>query len=190
MAGNHRVFETDNTFQLAKRDRYLKPFYQKRSEEGRFVFMDKGNLATILQREFAVDTIMQKAGGLAIGVEEKIVRWPGHEYTAFVLETWSCTVPGHERQGWMRTARCDFLLYAFEQQDGSLKVYVIPFRELQTWFFANDHHLTYSPTRTKQINRTECRVVPIADVLANVRCLGPLSLPRVTDTELTCEEYS
>lgn len=160
-------FHRDATWSRQKRDEYLKPHYRKRSEEGRFVFCDKGDLARELQMS-AVDTVMQGAAGRVWAVEEKIVRWPGRQYTAFALETWSCTVPGREKQGWMYTAKCDVLLYCFEQADDSLLCHAIPFLQLQEWFFADDHFKRYSLSRTKQINRTECRIIPIRDVLANV----------------------
>jgi len=161
-------FLEDDHYQRQKRDTLLKDFYIQGSVEGRFVFMDKGRLADIVQREMAVDTILQGRDGQAIAIEEKIVRWKGRKYTAFTLETWTCTVPGRERQGWMYYSKCDFLLYCFTQADGSLEAYAIPFPRLKTWFFEQDRFERYPTTVTEQINRTECRVVPIADVLAGV----------------------
>ena len=161
-------FRQDDSYQRAKRDALLKPFYAEHSAEGRFVFLDKGQLADVLQREMAVDTILQGRGGHAFAIEEKIVRWKGRKYTAFTLETWTCTVPGRERKGWMYYGKCDILLYCFTQADGSLEAYAIPFPALKTWFFEQDRFERYPTTVTEQINRTECRVVPIADVLAGV----------------------
>lgn len=123
-------FRRDDTWSRQKRDEYLKPHYTIHSEEGRFVFCDKGDLAKELQQA-AVDTIMQGEEGRVWAIEEKIVRWKGRRYTAFALETWSCTVPERERQGWMYTAKCDVLLYCFEQADKSLLCYAIPFQRLQ-----------------------------------------------------------
>lgn len=162
-------FHIDNDWSHRKRDEYLKPHYITHSEEGRFVFCDKGDLAKELQQA-AVDTIMQGEEGRIWAIEEKIVRWKGRRYTALALETWSCTVPGRERQGWMYTAKCDVLLYCFEQEDGSLLCYAIPFGKLQYWFFDNSHFEQYPTTQTKQINHSECRVVPIDDVLSIGGC--------------------
>ena len=162
-------FERDDEFQRVVRDHLLKPFYARHSHEGRFVFADKGQLSTILQRELSVDTVMQVPGNKLVGVEEKIVRWKGRVYSAYTLETISCTIPGRERKGWMYTARCDVLMYCFGQEDESLLIHAIAFPPLQRWFFENDRYLQYAATRTDQINQTECRVVPIADVWGGLR---------------------
>lgn len=158
------IFSRDDGWQKGIREKVLKPFYKKHSFESRFVFADKGTLADILQKELAVDTVLQKPGNEIVSIEEKIVRWPGYQYTAFTFETWSCTVSGRERKGWMYTAKCDYLLYCFTQEDESIIAYSIPFPKLQTWFFKNNHFERYRTTTTEQINRTECRVVPIQDV--------------------------
>jgi len=163
-------FEKDNNFQLDKREIFLKPFYIKKAHEGRFVFCDKGQLANLLNREMAIDTILQKDKNEIIGIEEKIVRWPGYNYTAFTLETMSCTVSGHERKGWMYTAQCDILFYCFcqEETENKMESYAIPFRLLQKWFFTDERYLRYKTTYTEQINHTECRIVPIEDVMTGV----------------------
>lgn len=162
-------FAIDDTWQKTIRERVLKPFYKRNSYEGRFVFTDKGKLATILQKEFAVDTVLQKEENRVLAIEEKIVRWPGYTYTAFTLETMSCTVPGRERKEWMYTAECDLLFYCFIQDDeNSAIVYMLPFQELKAWFFENDRFTKYVTTKTKQINQTECRVVPIVDVMKSI----------------------
>jgi len=74
------IFANDNNFQLAKRESLLKPFYQKKAHEGRFIFADKGKLAEVLQKEMAVDTILQGKENNIVSIEEKIVRWPGYRY--------------------------------------------------------------------------------------------------------------
>lgn len=159
-------FIKDNDWQRGLRDGLLKPFYQNSAYEGRFVFCDKGSLADIVQREMAIDTIFQDKENKILGIEEKIVRWTGREYTAFTLETMSCTVAGREKKGWMYYAKCDILLYCFEQEDKTLKAYAIPFPKLQTWFFESLNK--FHTTTTKQINHTECKIVSIKDVMSNV----------------------
>src|SRR5882672_358665 len=69
-------FHRDDDWQREVRNRLLAPFYGRYSREGRYVFIDKGKLATILQRRYATDTILQARSGGAICLEEKIVRWP------------------------------------------------------------------------------------------------------------------
>lgn len=161
-------FAQDNDWQLNIRDRILYPFYKGKAHDGRFVFADKGSLADMLQREMAVDTIMQTGGNAITTIEEKIVRWPGYEYKNYTLEIMSCTVPGREKLGWMHYAKCDILLYCFMQADGSAVAHAIPFRKLWTWFFGNDLYLKYKSTTTEQINKTECKIVPIKHVWDNV----------------------
>jgi hypothetical protein len=171
-------FFIDDRWQKGIRERILKPLYQKAGCEGRFVFADKGKLADILQKELAVDTILQKSGNSILAIEEKIIRWPGYPYTAFALETWSCTVPGRERQGWMYTAKCDLLFYCFVQENGTDIIgYAIPFSALQKWFFENNRFEKYTKTVTAQINHTECRIVPIADVLGSILSVHKIKWP-------------
>jgi hypothetical protein len=162
------AFTRDDSWQKRIREKVLKPFYKRYSFENRFVFTDKGSLADILQKQYAVDTIAQKQDNEIVAIEEKIVRWKGRAYTAFTLETWSCTTAGRERKGWMYTAKCDVLLYCFTQEDESVIAYSIPFPKLQEWFFDNNRFEKYVTTKTAQINQTECRVVPIDDVMKGV----------------------
>lgn len=162
-------FADDNAWQRGIRDRVLVPgFYGSYALNGRYVFMDKGRFATLLQKRFAVDTIVQGKGGLAIAIEEKIVRWPasGRAHTAFFLETQSCTVADHESAGWMTYADADYLLYCFAQQNDDLDCYLIDFPKLQDWFW--DHQTDFPESIMPTRNRTAGRVVPIAAVTANV----------------------
>lgn len=159
-------FERDNAWQLRMRDEILGPnFYGPHSLGGRYVFIDKGRLTSTLQQRYAVDTIVQTKEGRAVCIEEKIVRWPknGQPHTAFALETESCTVDGHESPGWMRYGKADFLLYCFQTAEDDLDCYLMKFPELQAWFFTVDEtYPRFGPLST--LNRTQGRVVPIADV--------------------------
>jgi hypothetical protein len=174
------AFYNDNDWQRGMRDRVLAPsFYDGHALQGRYVFMDKGRFATILQKRYAVDTILQSRDGSAVCIEEKIVRWKGRHYDSFFLETRSCTVPGHESTGWMTYAEADYLLYCFAQENDDLDCYLIDFPELQAWFWKHDTEFPSSRMETE--NRTEGRLVPIATVQANVRtwrrhvaCLQPM----------------
>lgn len=158
-------FECDDKWQKEIRNRILKPWYKNISHEGRFIFCDKGKLASLLQKELAIDTIVQLKNSGVLGIEEKIVNWPGFEYTSYTLETWSCTNPGKERKGWMYYASCDYLFYCFVQEDNkSMWVHSIPFQKLQDWFFGDDKFKQYRQFRTDQFNHTETRIVPIRDV--------------------------
>ena len=156
-------FASDDAWQRGVRDKILAPsFYGEHAVEGRYVTIDKGRLATILQQRYAVDTIVQGRDGAAICIEEKIVRWPGYRYASFFLETKSCTVPGHESPGWMFYGEADFLLYCFQLEDESLDCWLIDFPQLQTWFWPREPSFPYH--QMKKRNKTGGRLVPVADV--------------------------
>jgi hypothetical protein len=162
-------FAKMNEFQMKIRNSVLKPYYAHEAAEGRFIFLDKGKIAKMLQ-QIAVDTIMQIDENGTLSYEEKIVQWPGYKYTHFVLETMSCTVRGHEKQGWMHTARCDILRYCFcQENERELLVYDIPFELLKEWFFKDNLFKRYYSTITNEINRTECKKVPIDDIMMNIK---------------------
>lgn len=153
-------FTIDNDWQRRVRDDVLAPgFYGKYAFNGRYVVIDKGALATQLQRDFAVDTIAQGRDGAAVCIEEKIVRWAGRAYTAFALETKSCTLPGLEKPGWMFYGRADFLLYAFQLQSGDLDCWLINFPKLQEWFWPRE--TTFPVFQMPSRNRSAGRVVSI-----------------------------
>ncbi len=142
-------------------------FYGVYAINGRYVTIDKGRLAHVLQRRFAVDTIVQGSNGSAICIEEKIVRWPGYHYQSFCLETNSCTVPGHESDGWMVYGKADYLLYCFQLEDGGLDCWLIDFAKLQEWFWPlKEMFPTFLMSET--LNKTCGRLVPIEDVRTNV----------------------
>jgi hypothetical protein len=168
-----RDWRLDDIWQRQMRDRILAPgFYGKYSADGRYVFIDKGRLAFHFQRELAVDTIVQRKDGGIVCIEEKIVRWPkrGHPYDAFTLETKSCTSPGREKTGWMMYGEADYLFYCFSNAtEDELDCHLIEFPRLQKWFWDNIEAANWPRTVTEQINRTECCVVPIAEVAANVK---------------------
>jgi hypothetical protein len=161
-------FDRDNAWQKNLRDTILAPaFYDRFSVRGRYVFIDKGRLATTLQKRFAVDTIVQGKDGAALCIEEKIVRWPGYAYDAFCLETDSCTMPGRESPGWMRYGQADFLLYCFAQPDDSLICHLIDFPKLQAWFVPREASLPrFGPLRT--LNASAGRKAPISQVRRDV----------------------
>ena len=160
-------FHADDQAQKAVRDAVLGPgFYGPFSCDGRYVYIDKGRLATILQKRYAVDTIVQREDGRATCVEEKIVRWPGYEYRAVTLETKSCIVPGHESDGWMVYGKADWLNYVMCQENGNLLCHVMDFPLLQAKFWDNIDQ--FRETVSEQHNRTSCRVVPLQWIYDNV----------------------
>lgn len=168
-------FARDDAWQRQMRDKILVPaFYGEYAVEGRYVFVDKGRCATILQQRFAVDTIVQEAGGYAACIEEKIVRWPqfggrpkARGHNAFCLETDSCTRNGWEASGWMKYGQADYLLYCFaNSEEDELRCFLIDFLKLKEWFW--EKYKDYGIWTSNQVNQTRCRIVPIEDVKKSV----------------------
>ncbi len=157
-------FHRDDAWQKGMRDAILAPhFYGKYAMEGRYVFVDKGRLATLLQKRYAVDTICQGRGGRAVCIEEKIVRWPGYVYSAYTLETQSCTKPGRESDGWMVYGEADYLLYCFATENNDLNCHLIDFPRLKKWFWPRlGRFHDFGPLPT--LNATNGKKVPIIDV--------------------------
>lgn len=159
-------FQRDNAWQQAIRDRVLAPFYGEHSRDGRYVFIDKGRWATLVQKRMAVDTVLQSAKhGGAIAIEEKIARplRNGRRRDMFCLETQSCTNPDFESNGWMVYGEADYLFYCFVQHDDAIDGYMIDFQALKKWFWL--HAAQYKLfTMVDTINRTQGRLVPIHDV--------------------------
>ena len=161
-------FASDDAFQRAKRDELLLPgFYGEYACEGRYVVVDKGRLATLLQQRYAIDTWVQGRDGTCIAIEEKIVRWKGYRYHSFFFETRSCTVPGFESDGWMVYGKADYLLYCFTQADGGLECWLIEFPALQAWFWPRVEQFKLHVMDEK--NRSEGRLVPTMMVHRAVR---------------------
>lgn len=159
-------FHSDDAWQRSVRDTVLVPLFYERPQAGRYVLLDKGRFATFIQRRTAADTIVQSRDGGVVAIEEKIVRWKGRAYTAFCLETESCTVEGHESPGWMRYGEADYLLYCFQQLDRSLSCYLIEFQPLKAWFWTCED--AFPAFQMNERNRTKGRVVPIDAVCAAV----------------------
>jgi len=143
-------------------------FYRHYCYDGRFVSIGditRSHFSDILQRQLKTDTVIQRGGFLSYGVEEKVVAWPASDqpYEAFFLETRSCTNPGHESEGWMKTCQADVLLYAFEIKDVGLLLFLFPFARLKQWFW--DTYLPslsrpdYGRSVMRDENRTEGYVV-------------------------------
>ena len=178
-------FHDDDAAQKAVRDAVLGPgLYGPHSKEGRYVYLDKGRLATLLQKRYAVDTFWQRLDGRATAVEEKIVRWPpyGRAYADLVLETRSCTVPGHESPGWMEYGQADLLNYALCQANGDVLCLLMPFPILQEKFWPV--HEQFEETITEQHNRTACRKVPIKWIEDNVGLYRKLIRPTPEGAEI------
>lgn len=157
-------FGEANRWQLAKRNAVLAPFYRHHALDGRFVFLDKGWLSTVIQKRHAVDKFLQsRKDGSAVAIEEKLVQWPGYRYTAYCFETHSCTKPGRESPGWMVYGSADILAYGFEQACKGIDLHLIDFPRLQAWFREReDIFPDFGPLRT--LNATKGKKVSIEAV--------------------------
>lgn len=166
-------FHDDNNWQRGKRDAYLKGWYGKYSHDGRFIFLDKGRFAELVQKQLAADTIAQSVDGSVVSIEEKIVRWKGRKYKSICVETESCTVPGHESPGWGRYGNFDYLFYCMEMENGNLDARMIRGPELLTWFWPRENEF---PKHTMDSqNKSRTRLVPV-DMLQE---LGFVSYHRI-----------
>lgn len=157
-------WQNDDAWQKGIRDRFMPPIYRQWTIEGRFVFFEKSKCSTLIQKRAAVDTALQTRRDLSVCIEEKFARWPGYTYTAFFLETDSCTLPHKHSKGWMHYALADQLLYAFVQNgEKELDAYLIKdFQKLKEWFWTV--YEKYPESTMPGDNRTRGRVVPIKDV--------------------------
>lgn len=158
-------WQFDDAQQRRVRDLVIGPaIYAPYSLDGRYVYVQKGSgaggrLVSLLQKRLMVDTLVQSRNGGMYAIEEKIVRWPGFEYPSITLETMSCTIAGHESDGWMRYGKADFLNYAMCQANGDVVVYLIDFAKLQSAFWPAVAN--FRETVTTQSNQTACRIVPL-----------------------------
>jgi hypothetical protein len=186
------TFTASNSWQRMMRDQILKPYFYDQRFPGRYRFVDDGKNDMQLR---GIDTIVQ-TGGVEVTIDEKIVHWPRDRefaYDAFALETWSCTVLGRERRGWMYTGEATHLMYCFAcpQSEVALDCYLMNFQKMKGWFAAEDVE-RWARTVTTEINETECRVVPISDVLeAGIptrRYRFGIDWPEEHFCEVCCEE--
>lgn len=164
-------FLRDDRWQREVCDRILIPRFYDALDHCHYIVLDGANpLMRELQQRHGVDTICRVNGAQPELVEEKIVRWRGRAYTAFALETISCTVEGREKLGWMHYSVADHLLYCFalDEPVTQLDAYLIPFAPLRRWFaFHENEFPLFGPLPT--LNGTAGRVVPIDAVRTHVR---------------------
>lgn len=157
-------FRDDDRWQRAVRDRILVPyFYVPYSKDGRFVLFDSGSNFTVrLQREFHIDSAVQRGDGRVMFIDDKIVRWPesGEAHAAYCFETCSCTKAGRERLGWGFEISADYLLYCFEQADReTFDCHLLDVERLKEFIFERLESLpTFGPL--KSINGTQGKLVP------------------------------
>lgn len=153
-----------SSFDDARRVEYrsmeiLTPFIRARSFDGRFVLIEKGRLATELQKSVG-DAMLTGTDGKLWAVEVKAEESNRHQN--LFLETWSNL--SRYTPGWMVTLNTDLLLYHFIRED---ELYVANFQRIKEWAFKSREIYSYperKQSKYDQLNDTWGRCVPI-DVL-------------------------
>ena len=159
----------NNEQQRVIRDRILKPWYRKMKPESNIVFLDDTPLMEDIQQAFGIDVIIQDLDKPPVAIEEKIANWKGVVYDALTLETWSCSIEGYEKRGWMYTSRCDYLFYGhIQENERSILLYMIPFKPLQEWFFDQDRYMKYYESTQPDKNKSKTRVTKVYDIFKGV----------------------
>lgn len=143
--------EIDDAWQDGIAQRLIIPVLEQHAYKGKLIVVGlRSQIGSLLQRQAHVDMIAQLPDRREIAIELKIVRWPGAKqgrpgwthYTDLFLETWSCTVKGHEAEGWMRTSKADFLLWCqCSLDEQALDCWPFPFKRLQIWHQRHQHEL-------------------------------------------------
>lgn len=164
-------FDRDKLWMQGAREKFLRPFYELHFSSFEFVDAD-------------VDTIaVGRKSGKTFRIEEKLIR-PPHSlvrFQNFLLETMSCTVPGHEREGWMVTSTADLLLYGFcGHGELTMDVHILDMPALKAWFWPRCD--LFESHETEQINRTRVSKVPFGVIpreirLGRTRLFAPDYLP-------------
>ncbi len=159
-------FRTDLAFADKVRLQLEANFYPRFCRERRFVALERSDGSLYIQKHCHVDCVVANKSGGSATVEEKIVRWKGRVYDAVVIETHS-NLEGSGVQaigdGWIATSVADFLLYAFQQEDGSLLVWVFDLPNLRKWFVPLCDQFPVTDTSNGPYH-TRCRVVPLSRI--------------------------
>jgi hypothetical protein len=178
-------FELDDAWQRGVFDRLLRPVLREHAYENGIVFVDIASpVASMLQRQAHIDVLVQLPEAKMMSLEIKLVRFPGarqgspgrYHWRDLFLETYSCTVPGHEARGWMATSKADILLWGqVSLNEDSINCWPLPFAPLRKWMRAHFYEL---PERDvpNVINgcalRTRGRLAPIQKLCSDLKIEG------------------
>jgi len=176
--------ELDDLWQRSVFDRLLEPVLRQSAYRNQIVFADiKNPVAAMMQRLAHVDAIVQLPDG-TMSLEIKLVRYPRYpdgtpsfnHWRDFFLETWSCTVPGHESRGWLITSQADYLLWGqVSLNEDSVNCWPIPFARLRRWVGRHKRELPERQVPNRINDRelwTRGRLAPIAKVCRDCRIDG------------------
>ena len=177
--------QIDDAWQREVFDRLLAPVLREATYQGQIIFLDIAtSVASLLQRRAHVDAVAQLPKGGTMSLEFKIVRWPQARqgrparlhWGDFFLETWSCSVPGHEARGWLVTSLADILLYcqcSFDER--SLDCFPLPLQRLRKWCAQHWEEMKKSTVDNPIDGRplfTKGKLAPISKVCRALRVDG------------------
>jgi hypothetical protein len=161
------TFRAKDEWQRKMRDKFLLPYYQR--DGGRCIVFDDRGPFSLWMQENGIDTIVFRPGGSVTSIEEKIVQWPiikatgqprATGYDQIALETQSCTVEGHQSNGWMTYCNAMILFYCMaNREETALDCWMIDMPALHHWFWR--HVNEFKTTMTDEDNHTLCSLVPI-----------------------------
>jgi hypothetical protein len=170
-------FERDDHWQLRIAIKFLDPFYRSRGWQ---IIRYPGDHP--MQR-LHVDVTLQREDRESHHIDEKIIRGRHDRQKAekISLETWSCSVAGAERPGWISPQspnKATILLVCFADDDGfdqeawtrvrTLDCVWIPLEALRVWFAQQDHG-QWELQDNMQSNHSLSRKVWIRDIFAAIQ---------------------
>ena len=162
-------FPEADRWQREMRDTFLRPLFYEAYCCSHCSFLSGDH---VLQK-YGVDTVVRSDKQFKlVTIDEKFVRWPrdrDRPYTCFALETWSCTVCGRRREGWMASSVAEFLFYCFvvPKEMVALDAYLIKLQALKEWFWRLENAGRFPSSVSPQINHTQCAIVPIEAVCSS-----------------------
>jgi len=168
------TFARDNAWQLPIAINFLDPWYRACGWQVERYVGDHP-----MQRAH-VDVAIRQGPWVHL-IDEKIGRGrrDGRRAEKASIETWSCSVAGLERVGWMMDARnqATVVFFCFAdtadlapdawQRIKRMDCLWVPFRPLRTWFCQQDENC-WELQDNQQVNRSLSRKVPIDQIASNV----------------------
>ena len=159
-------FVVDDDWQRAMRDAFLVPHLYEHRYKGHYELFDHD----LEMQSRGIDTRCITGMGDHFTIDEKIVRFrrDGQPYTAFCVETHSCTREHHRSMGWLFYSEADFLLYCrMDAAEREMRIHMMHLSSLRRWFSERfEQFATFGPLPTK--NATFGRVVPFARLDASL----------------------
>jgi hypothetical protein len=168
-----KEFDRDHAWQMPLACKFLDPHYRSNGFE-----IERYDFDHPMQKRHVDVTLRKEA--IFHNVDEKIYRRrrDGRAGEKVSVETWSCSVVGRERRGWIwpgETNDASVLLVCFSDDPGfddgawrrvtQLDCLWIPFAPLRDWFWAIGED-NFELQDNLQSNHSISRKVPIAQIIA------------------------